>query len=613
MAPSKPLSLRRQKSRAASSRHKELGGLTLQADVFVETDVFHLDQTFSYVIPEDLVDSIQSGSIVKVPFKEREVLGVITAVKPIENVGLRPVSKALLPSALSSEDLRLIEAITERYVARRFDVLKQFLPPLSLNVTLEQDVIATKGRKRDQYSRHYLLSRVGENAIDLAVDFVVSHSGSSLLVLLPTERDIEKFKNELRMRGITEFAEYDGSVKPTERRRLFLEILQGSHRLVIGSRSAALLTFPNLDHIVVVNEASEHYFDKRAPYWNVRDVVMLRADLSHIDITFVGAAPSLELWRLIEKGWFQLVRSKVRILTKSSKVRTLPETYHSTIREGLKKGVVLVSVATKNYASTFICRKCKSVARCHCGGRIIIAQKEKYACNMCDVTTSQWRCLECDSRESMAFRGGAERIYEEIGKAFPRIPIKVNTADKPIDSISSEPSIVVSTYGVEPIVNGGYSALVLLDGEELISRPFIRAEEELRQRWFNLAGLVSPGSPIYLSIASQQHIAQSFISNRVNRSLEAELIERKEVALPPEARLIRISGDARALVSLRQKISLQFGDQVEALYSQQSNCLIIKCEHESASAFLKALRALQKARSLSKKELFKIEVDPYFI
>jgi primosomal protein N' (replication factor Y) len=99
VAPSKPLSLRRQKSRAASSRHKELGGLTLQADVFVETDVFHLDQTFSYVIPEDLVDSIQSGSIVKVPFKEREVLGVITAVKPIENVGLRPVSKALLPSA----------------------------------------------------------------------------------------------------------------------------------------------------------------------------------------------------------------------------------------------------------------------------------------------------------------------------------------------------------------------------------------------------------------------------------------------------------------------------------------------------------------------------------
>ena len=71
----KPLTLRRQKSKAPSSRDVEGDAPTLQAEVFVETGVFHLDHSFSYAVPSRLINRIQPGSVVRVPFKESEALG----------------------------------------------------------------------------------------------------------------------------------------------------------------------------------------------------------------------------------------------------------------------------------------------------------------------------------------------------------------------------------------------------------------------------------------------------------------------------------------------------------------------------------------------------------
>jgi primosomal protein N' (replication factor Y) (superfamily II helicase) len=613
VANSKPLTLRRQKSKANSSSDVDRESFSLEAEVFVDTGVFHLEHSFSYAIPSRLIHRIQPGSVVRVPFKESEALGLVAEIKPIEKAGLRQVADVLMQKALSVEDLKLVEAMAERYVSHRFDVIKQFLPPLSMKVPMDVELHTEESTRPEHYRRRFLLAKTGETAVELAADFVAKQNRSSLLVILPTERDVGLLIKGLHHRGVSDYIEYDTKLKPTIRRQRFVEIADGKHRLVIGSRSAVLLPFPAVDHIVVVNEYSENYFEKRSPYWNVRDVALLRADISRTDITFIGSAPSLEMWRLIQIGWVEAQKGKSRILGKEPKIRCAPESFHATIRDGLKKGVVLISVSTKNYANTFICRKCKTVARCNCGGKIMIAKRGTYACTMCEEMSSDWRCRECQSHEIVAFRGGVERLYEEIGKAFPRVPIRVNTAEKPIDELPSDPSILVSTFGVEPVPPGGYSALVLLDGEELMSRPFIRAEEDLRQRWFALAGLVSPGAPIYLSIAAHHPLAQSFISNRIERGLATEMREREEVQLPPYLRVIRITGETRSLLSLRQKLTVEFGTSLRVLYSHEGACLTIKCEHDAASSLLKALKALQKARSMAKRELFKIEVDPYFV
>ncbi len=102
-------------------------------------------------------------------------------------------------------------------------------------------------------------------------------------------------------------------------------------------------------------------------------------------------------------------------------------------------------------------------------------------------------------------KGGAEKIVEELGKAFPRVAIFTSTGDKAIATLDGSPAIVVSTFGVEPEVSAGYAGAVLLNGEALLNRAFIRAEEELRYRWFKLAAKVRSSGFIYLSLPSTPH------------------------------------------------------------------------------------------------------------
>lgn len=584
-----------------------------QAEIIVDNGVFHLDLPFSYAIPVALFDLVTVGSVVKVPFKNETLLGVVLEIKKTEKTALRAISSVVATGVLSPNDLALAQALTERYVGNRFDILQQFLPPLTSSTRIEhkkQALIEVVPRKTE---RHVLLTRPTENVLESVVDAITARLEKKVLVVVPTSRDLDEIVKRLKSRGIENFRQYDSTLKPAIRRDVFSAVHTGEVLLVIGLRSSILLPFPGLDEILVLEESSEHFFEKRSPYWNVRDVALMRSEISQVNVAFISSSISLELWRLVQMGWIKLQRAKNRIFTKSIRIQTLPDSYHSTIREGLSKGAVLVSVSTKSYSNSFICRKCRTPGRCSCGGKILILKKDVFECSICEVERSDWKCSECNGRELLTFRGGAEKVYEEIGKAFPKIAIFLNTADKPIGGIADQPCIVISTFGIEPEVDSGFAAVIYLDGEELINRPFIRAEEEVRHRWFRIAGELRAGGSAFLSLPASHSISQSFLSGKVERAIETEIRDREEVKLPPHIRLVRIQGDTKGLLAIREKLASEFAGRASSLLSHDNTVLTIKVEHDFAITLLGTLRALQKLRSASNKELFKIEVDPYLI
>src|SRR4029079_15262126 len=57
-----------------------------------------------------------------------------------------------------------------------------------------------------------------------------------------------------------------------------------------------------------------------------------------------------------------------------------------------------------------------------------------------------------------------------------------------------EPALVVSTPGAEPLAEGGYGAVLLLDSWALLSRADLRAGEEAVRRWVGAATLARPAS-----------------------------------------------------------------------------------------------------------------------
>ena len=607
MAADKPLTLRRQKGRSTTRARQS--SESFQVDVLVDTGVFHLEQPFSYFLPEELEAVIDAGSLIKVPFKNDLRNGVVLSIKEKSQASLKPVHSLLTQVRLSQSFLEFTKKVSERYIANQASILSACLPSFTKVMNTSLDASTQHRSKSSKPARKlFLLNRL-EAIESRVVRHIKERKGLNLIVILPTQREIE---GVIKALGVIDqqIIEIGSHLPSSQRRRNFELAATATSIIVIGTRSAIMAPMAYIDEILIAEESVEHFQEQKAPYWNVRDMALLRSESEHCSITFVSHSISLELARLVEIGWINVTLERKFLGGHRANIATEPNSYHDTIRKALKNGPVLVSVADKGYANTFSCQRCRNLALCECGGRLIIGKKNKYSCSICDYQSEQWRCQICQADQVRIVKGGAEKIVEELGKAFPRVAIFTSTGDKALSNIDNSPAIVVSTFGVEPEVIGGYAGAVLLNGEALLNRAFIRAEEELRFRWFKLATKVRSSGFIYLSLPASHPISQALIGDNVMRAIRAEIVERQAVLLPPSVRIIQVSGEERSISGLRRKLLEQF-KELEILNSSDNRTINLKISHQGASPLLISLKALQKYRSAAGQELLLIRVDPY--
>lgn len=622
MATEKPLSLRRQRGAAQTPRSGHTNVANIQVEVFVDNGIFHLDEPYSYSVREELRGEINVGTIVWVPFNNQKVLGVVKAISSGSASGLKFVDSIALSPGFTPSLLELVEALKNRYVTSRFDLFRFMLPPLSKgkskssnDSSVSSSNTGSKAKKvARKTARSFVLADVGISSIDIAVSTLKRDSTKRRLIIVPTVRDLTSMRRKLLSAEISEFVELGSHLKSSERREAFARLSDENVNLVIGTRGAIFAPWAGIEEIVVVDDFSPHHYEIKSPYWNTRDVALLRSEIENAAIVFVGQSLSLELLRLVDSGWIKLIsQANFFSRTKRQKVVTEPDSYRSTVKEGLKHGPVLISVVEKSYSNVFSCERCRTIAKCECGGRVVIQKKGLFGCTICEKSSGNWACQECSYSKFRTMRIGAERIHDDIGRMFPGLPILISTAEKPLIDELAKRSIVISTFGVEPEFSGGYGAIVLLGGEDLVNRPFIRSEEETLHRFFKLLGKLSSHGLIYSSLPAQNGISQAIIQQNPIKRLRAESQERHASDLPPHTRFVRIHGDALSMPGLRRKIDDEFGKKLASYISIDGTSITLKIQHEYSSEVLASLRALQKLRSLKKKALLGIHVDPYDI
>src|SRR5262249_6018942 len=118
------------------------------------------------------------------------------------------------------------------------------------------------------------------------------------------------------------------------------------------------------------------------------------------------------------------------------------------------------------------------------------------ACRWCGTVVDTWACAECGHRGLRAPVVGERRTAEELGRAFPSTRVVASGGDHVVASVPAGPALVVATPGAEPVAEGGYAAVVLLDTWLALARPDLRTEEEALRRWLGAAGLVAHGAPV---------------------------------------------------------------------------------------------------------------------
>jgi primosomal protein N' (replication factor Y) len=610
----KPLNLKRQRTVTASRRTTDIEPGDLQAEVVLDLGIFHFEQSFTYAVPDQFTELLSVGSIVQVQFKNTKHNGLVVAIEPRSKRNLLSIEGLRATNVFSSKQMAFFEKVAERYLANFGQLILKSLPQLNKSTQLQGRSFSEIPGNSMTGRRSFVPVSLDNSNFQVMSKYLNSahNEPGSTLLIFPTLKALEEFRDAwLKGQGINHI-EVGAHLSPTQRRLVFEKLLTLENLVILGLRSGIFIPARDLARIYILDESSPQYTEQRSPYWNLRDVSLLRSEAEGCEVVFFGHGCSAELQRLMDLNWVKPTRTNSSlILTK--RIQSSPSSYFEIIRNGLKQGPVLVCLATKDYAPGFVCRNCRNRARCKCGGLLSLKDKGSAACSICDAVLNDWRCVECQSMQYLVYRSGAKKVVEEIGKAFPGRRVVLSSTDSVADTEIDEKCIVISTYSTLVQAKNGYTGMVLLEGEEMLARQFIRAEEELFNLWLNILSLARPGAEIFLSLPSSNPVSQAIIAGKPIKFMQYLNKDRLETNLPPYVRIIQIEGEIRALSGLRIRLENEFGNLLNTLISNSGTRLTLKAKHEGAAELLKSLKALQKMRSSSGKELFAIKVDPYYL
>ena len=595
--------------------------------VWVDSGIPTLNEPFTYLIPEKLSSQVKIGSRVQVPFKDKHLEGIVIERSALSSEAreLKSIYKLLgeFPVA-SQETLELISLTSYYWGGSPYDVVRSAIPPrvASAEKALNFKNGPTNSDFQGVTTFHLLPART--DPISALSSLIASSKIDGVkLIIVPTARDLNRLAAALLQAGL-EFVSLDSNLSRADRYRNFLNVSLGGAELVIGMRGAIFAPIPNLTEIYLHQENSEHYFERRAPYWNAREVAWIRSKISNLNFHLTGYVPSLEVAIDIDAKEIAYLAGRERISVvaqTSSNGELIPSKIYQQVRKALSVGPILFLVPAKGYATAISCAKCRNIAMCECGGKLSKnSAKSDPLCVLCSKKYQNWKCGWCGEARVFLTSRGIERFAEEIGKSFPNQLVVQSTASDPRDSVSNEPALVISTPGVEPIAEGGYSAIVILQVDRFLSSSASNGVERAYSNFFAASALLGDSGVLLLVHDDGAPITSALTTWNPATISKREIEQRISLQLPPITGAVLVLAEAAELVRLKGALesAKEEGRAPKSLRvygptnsgSDDAKLTLLVDPNEQLD-LVSLLREINKRRAISKKPLLAYRVNPY--
>lgn len=597
------------------------------AQICVDTGVFHLPDTYDYLVPAEISDSVVPGVFVKVPFGKAEVMGFVQSrgASQLDPKLLKTVNKVISPIPLLTEELiEIIDLTCQRYACKPWDVIRSAIPA---RVAAAEKAylglpIPIINHDKSKLDHRYTITKSLEDLPQAINEILGSlETGEQLLLIVPDERDIKQL---LTFHLDVEPVLLTSDIPKSDRYENYLKTRFSQSKFIIGTRGAIFTPLATNSIILIFNDCDESMYDRRFPSWNVRDIAMLRS--GEFSLHFIGASPSLEIVRLAELGWIKSKKIEKTPFQRRA-ILLFADSGASDIalmKAGLKKGNVLVVMAETGYINAIACQKCRNQARCECGGKIYLPSKSSLlTCAICEKGSKEFDCAWCGGKTIRSIAKGSSRIADEIAKAVPGYRLLLSKGGSRIDDISdmTENVLVIASYGCEPV--GDYSTVILRSLENLSNRVDLRSLELVRRLMFENRGRLNneEGAVVYIDLASDNNLAQGLLKNDVYANSLLELKERENLNLPPFCRIALLQGDTSVVRELARNLDgnnlfngMALQENFEDVVGNKGKSrIVLRCEISRSHEFSEFFRDLARYRGIKGHPPLQLRMDPFSI
>ncbi len=444
--------------------------------VRVQPDIVGVSDTFTYEVPsswegDGRADQIAIGGLVRIDFSGRRIRGWITEVNVADDNSvdaIRPLKKwsSIGPS---SEVMDLGRWAAWRWAGSPVHFLRAASPTRMVR------------ERRASLPRRQPETPVGfERALSGGVTLLrtlptedvshVVHAATRLgttLVIAPTLRHRDRVIRAMRAEGANVHAHPDAWEMG----------IRGHH--LVGTRTAALATIPNLAAIIVLDEHDGALKEERTPGWNARDLAIERGRRLDIPVVLASATPSLEGLEAADrilapnraterKGW-------PRVDVVDMRTTDRPGLLSERIVEPVRTAETVACVLNrKGRARMLVCRRCDALATCElCSGTVVEGDDGNLVCPA-DGTTRPAVCGECSFTSFKFLRLGISSLERDLRVLAGRSVTEVSadtTAPVPTSGLLLGTAALLQRLERADVV-------IFLDFDQELRRPRVRAAEE---------------------------------------------------------------------------------------------------------------------------------------
>lgn len=514
-------------------------------------------QTLSVLLPIPLnhpfhylsSQSLKPGTLVKVPFGSRQLYGIVwKEEEPAPSKPLKPLLLAFENVGLPDISLKFMERVSEYTLTPRGQILKMILPtpeafdskrkprarmeksppstPQKPQLTLDQWIAAEdilKSLEGDKFQPFLLEGVTGSGKTEVyfeAIDHVLQKRGQAL-VMLPEIALSAQWLQRFETRFGFQPALWHSDLGKGIRKEMLRTLLEGTVPVIVGTRSALFLPFPNLKLIIVDEEHDGSYKQEEGVIYNARDMAVLRAYLGHITCILASATPSLETELNVKSGKYRSLHLTSRFGSAEMPTVNLidlrlfrkgkgepPQWISPPLRQALQETLArqeqaMLFLNRRGFAPLLLCQGCGHRLMCpQCSVSLVHHKfQDKLLCHHCSYSQDLPKaCPSCNEENTFSPLGpGVERIYEEVKAFLPEARCSLMTSDhlttpqkifEQVQQIQAhEVDILI---GTQIMAKGHHFPLLTLvgivDGDSALSGSDLRASEKTFQLLHQVAG-----------------------------------------------------------------------------------------------------------------------------
>jgi len=450
------------------------------------------------------------GQLVRVPFGNREVLGVVwgvhtTAPQTLSTHTLRQVIAVLEAVApLSAHWLQLVQFTAHYYqrslgevamaalppqlrdltpvqLARRFK--KQVTPPETLTAALQSpwplseqqaEVLSQMAEASGPFLLHGATgSGKTEVYLQAVARCLAEDPNAQALMMVPEINLTPQLEARVKARfGDAGVVSMHSGMTGPQRLKSWLAAHQGSARIVLGTRMSIFASMPHLKWIVVDEEHDASYKQQEGARYSARDLAIYRARLEGAKVILGSATPSLESWHhsrpAAEGGRYVRLPMPARIgagqlpfvrrvdMNHQPRKTVLSAPLMAAIQERVAKGEQsMLLLNRRGYAPVLHCADCGWKSECsHCSAfRVFHKIDRTLRCHHCGFTERVPRaCPACGNADIAPMGRGTEQLEEHLAELLVDVkrpngdPVKVMRIDA--DSTKLKGSLEAQLAGV---------------------------------------------------------------------------------------------------------------------------------------------------------------------